>query len=611
MQSLIPQTILVVAGAASFSTRDVWEGYRRGLASLGVDVVPYPTFSVLKILSHEQTGNDLVGKALDVRNRVNVALFIDGLYFQGDRSWVPATLRRHGVFTVLIKTDDPYTPIPLDTQAHFDLVVSNELGRLAAGEFYLPTATEAPPADLLVPKASEFDLCFIGTLFEDRVPLMRQIAIHCEKHGIRLALMGNLPEEFKELEAMAHVTVSRKPVAVDRKWKIYARSRAVLNLFRQSDSAVSPSPRIFEATAIGGPALLTGPRRSEVTSIFGESVYQYDDFDQFADQLDRLLSDDAGREAAVRQARQITLTGHLYQHRCQTLLTHVRGRLAHRCDVIVRDVDEPARSAEIDLDRRLAWIIGCGRTGSTWLCEMLGDIPHAAAWHEPYFGRMFKHVHEDPRERQRSSSFYADQDRGLYYAGLRQLFFAMAERRYGPLRSKSLFVKEVNTPELFETLGDCFPSAAVILLERDPFDVFDSYLAMMQPGSWNRRAGREWGNGPRQAARHIARSFSIARRAFDATPADRRLRLRYEDLLNDPLIGLQACCAITGLVADVDVLRTIVEERAFAREENVGPLSFRRFGQAGVWRESGHFTSEIQEIAHQELAEYRTGMGYC
>ena len=62
------------------------------------------------------------------------------------------------------------------------------------------------------------------------------------------------------------------------KWEIYSQSRLTINLFRHTDApADSPNPRIFEVTALGQAALLTGPRRREVTRIYGDAVYHFDD----------------------------------------------------------------------------------------------------------------------------------------------------------------------------------------------------------------------------------------------------------------------------------------------------------------------------------------------
>ena len=90
------------------------------------------------MLSHEAVGNDIIGKAHDVRHSVDAVVFIDGLFFRGEREWVPLSLRKSGMPTAVVKTDDPYAPI---TNAHhlYDVVLSNELAGLGEHELYLPT----------------------------------------------------------------------------------------------------------------------------------------------------------------------------------------------------------------------------------------------------------------------------------------------------------------------------------------------------------------------------------------------------------------------------------------------------------------------------------------
>ena len=318
-----PKTILLVAGAAGFSTRDVWEGYRDGLSQLGVRIVPYATFSMLRVLSHEMVGNDIVGKAHDVRNRIDAVVFVDGMHFQGDRGWVPETVRKSGMLTGLIKTDDPYSPVP---EAHhlYDVVCTNELASQGAHEFYVPTATSPPPNLRTLrddARENDFsDIVFVGTMFEDRAPLMLELAAHCERKGLRLRLAGNFPGESSHFKNFATVSLSRGVVRPEEKWRLYANSRMVLNLFRDSGDAISPSPRVFEVTALGGPALLTGTRRSEVTNIFADSVYEFDNLEEMKQRIDEAIEDESERTRRVAAAQQITLGEHLYKHRAAVLL---------------------------------------------------------------------------------------------------------------------------------------------------------------------------------------------------------------------------------------------------------------------------------------------------
>ena len=52
--------VLLVSGSANFSTRDVWDGYRLALEAEGLRVIPYPTFSFLKVLSVDAVCNDIM-----------------------------------------------------------------------------------------------------------------------------------------------------------------------------------------------------------------------------------------------------------------------------------------------------------------------------------------------------------------------------------------------------------------------------------------------------------------------------------------------------------------------------------------------------------------------
>ena len=47
----------------------------RALHAAGANVIPYPTFSFLRVLSPEIIGNDIIGKALDVRNAIDSVNF--------------------------------------------------------------------------------------------------------------------------------------------------------------------------------------------------------------------------------------------------------------------------------------------------------------------------------------------------------------------------------------------------------------------------------------------------------------------------------------------------------------------------------------------------------
>ena len=95
-------SVLLVSGSANFSTRDVWDGYRHALEMCGVRVIPYPTFSFLKVLSVDTVCSDVLGTALDTANRIDCVIFVDGLYFRGKRARIPQSIRRFGIRSVRV-----------------------------------------------------------------------------------------------------------------------------------------------------------------------------------------------------------------------------------------------------------------------------------------------------------------------------------------------------------------------------------------------------------------------------------------------------------------------------------------------------------------------------
>ena len=597
--------VLLVAGSANFSTRDVWDGYRVALEQEGVRVVPYPTFSFLKVLSPDAVGNDILGTALDVANEIDSVVFVDGLYFRGARARIPLSLRRAGIPTVLVATDDPYETIP-DVESLYTYRFTNEARCAVRGAEYLPTATLPLPEVPRFPRPP-YDLSFLGTVFEDRLPMLLRMAEFCEREGLRFLVAGKIVGGTEPFESFGCTEVRQRTIETIEKWEIYSQSRVTMNLFRTSEQpADSPSPRVFEVTAFGQAALLTGPDRPEVRRIFGDSVYHFDDADSALAALREALRDEGRRIEKVERARRITLAGHLYEHRARGLIESVRR-------------GEAESSAAAPSEEQLAWIIGCGRTGSTWLAEMLGDLPRIRRWHEPYFGRFLKHVEDEPGELDRKASFFVRRHQPVWVEGLRRLFFDMARARFPQFGRHALVVKEVNTPELYPWLRALFPLGRVILLVRDPFDVLDSYLDLQKPGSWNEsfsdaedrtNAGEPDLAAVRRSAEHIRDTTLLAVKTFENTPLEQRLRLTYEELLRDPVPGLVACGELLSIPVDAEVARSVVERFAFQKYQQTGPLQFRRRGQAGVWRTSENFTPSVRVIADEVLGPLRARLGY-
>jgi len=597
-----PNTVLVVAGAASFSTRDVWEGYVDGMRKIGIEVIPYPTFSMLNLLGPDIVGNDIIGRIVDVRNGIDTVIFIDGLYFRGDRRWVPESLARLGVRTALVLTDDPYEPLEAEDDV-YTIVYTNEKASASAYRIYLPVATVSPPDMSQICQTN--DLVFIGTVFPDRWPTLRKLAKYCEDLKITFRILGHFLVDASEIAGMDHVEVINGTIPAEEKWKEYASSKVVLNIFRESEfKTESPNPRVFEVTALGRPALLSGPHRKEMHNIFGDSVYHYMSFDNLTEQLRLALKDEVGRAAKVRQARKITLESHLYEQRAAILLQKLLQQ------------NIAGKHLTFPLEDDLCWIHGAGRTGSTWLAEMLSEVDSVCVWNEPYFGDLAFFFKEKADVLSHKESFFSLFYEDLWNIWLRSFFYDMVSQRFG-WRSKGdkLVVKDVNSPGLTPILSDVFPKCKFLLLIRDPFDVLDSYLDMQRPNAWNEQFSLNFsednGNITYKTAKLIHRLFRTSTDAYKGFPSSQKMTVRYEDLVNQPIPILRECFSFLSLRIDEDTIYRIVEKYQFKNFHNTGRNKFRRYGKVGVWTNSPNFDPETQAIAREQLGEIREELGYA
>src|SRR5215204_4756614 len=99
----------------------------------------------------------------------------------------------------------------------------------------------------------------------------------------------------------------------------------------------------------------------------------------------------AGKSSRTLTRIYSTLIGE--RERAYLELGRLRSRVAGRG---VRDID-PAR---------MLWIFGSGRSGSTWLRSMMGELEGVRVWEEPMVGRLFGEFYaRAPKDNLRSADF--------------------------------------------------------------------------------------------------------------------------------------------------------------------------------------------------------------
>ncbi len=291
-------------------------------------------------------------------------------------------------------------------------------------------------------------------------------------------------------------------------------------------------------------------------------------------------------------------------------------------------------------ERRLAWIFGSSRSGSTWLLEMLGDTRRVATIDDPHLGHhlgvwrplplAWAAAVEPPElatlpevKGQKPDYFFSERYRDSWAPPLRELIAgrfaaqAAAERPSGTGRPR-IVVKEPGS-QAAELLLSLFPGSKLIFLLRDGRDVVDSWLDAYQRGSWAQEEGA-FAVAPRGRIPLIRWLASVwlfrteaVERAFAAHERGSRLLVRYEELLSQPAAQLGRICALLEL----DVPPAELERIAAARNYDAVSPARRGNGRAvrlarpGGWRRNLSRTERdaLLEIVGPKLERlgYRPG----
>lgn len=241
----------------------------------------------------------------------------------------------------------------------------------------------------------------------------------------------------------------------------------------------------------------------------------------------------------------------------------------------------------------VVWIFGFGRSGSTWLSSMMGDMKRQAVWPEPLIGSLFgRFYYTGVQETHRNSRwFILGSEREHWLKLIRSFFLDGATEKFPNMaRSKgTLVVKEQNGSVGAPLLMEALPDSKMILLVRDPRDVVASALESLAKGSWGSKT-LNIDNPPDVSvetwANHYLENVGNARQAYESHPG-RKVLVRYEDLRADPLGTMRRLYSELGIDVDGDELARVVEKHSWENipEEKKGQGKFYRKATPGGWQE--------------------------
>jgi hypothetical protein len=238
----------------------------------------------------------------------------------------------------------------------------------------------------------------------------------------------------------------------------------------------------------------------------------------------------------------------------------------------------------------IVWIFGAGRTGSTWLSRMMGELEGYTEWFEPWVGALFDPYHLRLENRKGKHFILAPQYRSTWLSSIRSFVLDGANVRFPEVMGPSdyLVIKEPGGSVGAALLMEALPESRMILLVRDPRDVAASWADARREGSW-KSAGQGSDDSTERvvrAAKRYLQNVGEAKRAYDAHEG-RKVLVRYEELRADTLGTMRRIYSTLGIPVEERELVRVVKKHSWESipEKEKGEGRFYRKATPGSWRE--------------------------
>lgn len=273
-----------------------------------------------------------------------------------------------------------------------------------------------------------------------------------------------------------------------------------------------------------------------------------------------------------------------------------------------------SENKEAILERKLVWIFGSPRSGSTWLSTQLLKHPDNIIWDEPYIGVHFNvnRLYQIERE----DYIFSTRKKMYWLPALRKFILACAYAHSKTIR-KNLIIKEPNGSEIADIILECLPNSKLIFLLRDGRDVVDSLVDAHQSNSWNPDlssiplTNQKIRNQKIEEHSIVWKCLTeITRNAFEIHPPQLRLLIKYEDLLKNTLWEVKRIYQFLQIKIDDDNLEKIIDRYSFDEipQSEKGSGKFYRFATPGLWKE--HFSGEEKQLMESIMGKVLKKLDY-
>ncbi len=261
---------------------------------------------------------------------------------------------------------------------------------------------------------------------------------------------------------------------------------------------------------------------------------------------------------------------------------------------------------EAQLERKMVWILGSGRSGSTWLATQLLNNPENVIWDEPYVGGHFPMV-EAWQKNRGGTYFFSKNHEKIWKPCLRKLILQRTLSEFGR-SDKNVIIKEPNVGHGMGIVLECLPNSKLVFLLRDGRDVVDSQIDAFKKGSWN-EDGAVWiKNTTREQRIELfskgwTKSIKSVFESFQKHNSKLKILVKYEDLLTSTLDELQKIYDFIGIKTSENELKEKIKKYDFNKipSNKRGSGKFFRTAKVGGYKDN--FSEKEQEIMISLMGE--------
>jgi len=285
-------------------------------------------------------------------------------------------------------------------------------------------------------------------------------------------------------------------------------------------------------------------------------------------------------------------------------------------------IKELSNEEELILEKNLVWIFAYRRSGTTWLgLELLShetrNIDELLLGH--LIGRDVFIAGGKQRlfdvQKNVDNFFLCEKYSETWKFFLRKLIL---NRIYAQLQdlSHKIILKEPTGSMGCDIIASCLPESRIIILMRDGRDVLDSVLDAQDSSGWETKRGLKHITKDlrleylKRHARTWNRLVKLLIKSFDSHSKERRILIRYEDLINQTFDEVKKIYEFLEIDIKKEELEELIKKYDFKNipESEKGKGKFRRFATPGKWKEN--FTDEEKKTVENMMGDTLRKMGY-